>query len=266
MKAILLAAGRGSRLGEYTRDRPKCLLPVGGVSLLDRLVASFLRMNIDDIVVVRGYRGDRVEVPGARHYSDPAHCHNMVYSLFCAEPELDGEVIIAFTDILVEERVLNALLTAPPVDVAVVCDTEWRSYYEQRYSDPYGAAESLVCRDDGRILEIGNRSPSPDRVQGQAIGLIRLSSEGTKILRDVYAKAKEEYSGKVWRRGLLFENADISDLLQEIIEFGADVYAVPIAKGWLEIDSCEDYEQVLAWYDAHTIDRFCRLDSVSPES
>ena len=145
MKAIILAAGRGTRLGPYTATTPKCLLPLGDRSLLERQLATLRGAGIEDITVVTGHGAAAIRFEGIhlRHNPDFATT-NMVHSLFCAADRLVGDVVIAYGDILYEPRVLEALAAAPVSEVAVVGDTDWRVYYRARFGDPFAEAESVA--------------------------------------------------------------------------------------------------------------------------
>ena len=259
MRAIILAAGKGNRLGQYARDYPKCLLEVGGISLLERQIATFQRLGVNDIVVVKGFAADKINTAGVRYHVVQEYWHNMVFSLFCAEAEIDGEVIISYADILFEDSVLGALLDASPAEVLVVADTLWEEYYRERSDKPLEMAESFIYDSDRRILEIGEGHPDPADVQAQYIGLIRLSDNGSMVFRQTYHRAREQYWDKLWIRGRVFQKIYMTDFLQALIDEGVPVYAVLVKHGWLEFDTATDYERVLEWHASGTLDRFCSL-------
>ena len=261
MKAIILAAGMGSRFGRYTNGRPKCLLKIGKATILERQIELFRQFAINDIVVVKGYAAHEINVQGVRYYVNEDYATtNMVVSLFCAESEIEGGVIISYADILFEERILSSLLQASLYDIAVVVDTLWEEYYRERFEEPFEEAESLICDADGRILEIGRSHPAPSDVQAQYIGLIKLSDNGSRIFRQMYHRAKAKYWNKPWQRGRIFQKVYMTDFLQALIEDGIPVYAVPVQHGWLEFDGVTDYEKVLEWLAQGTLDRFCLLE------
>jgi len=260
MKAIILAAGVGSRFGSYTRGRPKCLLEVGGISLIERQLSILRRCGVTDLVVVRGFAAEEIRLDNVRFYLNKLYDEtNMVFSLFCAEPELYGEVLVSYGDILFSSQTLAALLSAPSYDIAVVVDTKWEEYYRERFEDPYSEAESLVFDSEGHILEIGESRPDPSRVMGQYIGLVRLSAEGSEQFRQIYNLGKNVYSGRVWKRGRTFEQAYMTDFLQALIDEGIPVRAVPTEHGWLEFDRVSDHEKVEEWLKEGTLQSFCRL-------
>ena len=95
MKALLLAAGRGSRLGRHT-DQPKCLARLGERSLIERQIETLRGAGIDEIVVVTGYRAEMLEFEGIQYVHNPNWATtNMVETLFCAEEYLTDEVIVS---------------------------------------------------------------------------------------------------------------------------------------------------------------------------
>ena len=72
MRAIIVAAGMGRRLSPYTDDRPKCLVEINGKSILARQVDAYRAAGVDEIVIVRGYMKEKIQVPGARQHRSRA--------------------------------------------------------------------------------------------------------------------------------------------------------------------------------------------------
>lgn len=239
MKAIILAAGRGSRLKEMTDSAPKCQVPLGGIPMIERQIAAFRQAGISDITLVTGYRGEMLRYEGVRNATNGAwESTNMVVTLFSAEPEFGDDVIVSYGDIVYETRVLDALIAAPG-DISVIVDRQWRPYWEARFDDPLSDAESLRLDEAGRIVDIGQPVSTIGDIQGQYIGLMRFHGAGVETLRDVggsLGKLKRDWMAK---RSL--EQAYMTDLIMEIILRGQPVDAVPVDGGWLEIDTQDDY-------------------------
>ena len=186
LKAIILAAGKGTRLRPYTLDRPKCLVEVDGHSLLDRQLAVLATEAIHPIVLVGGYRVEMLNRPGIQLRVNPAYAEtNMVWTLFCAEDDLEGDVLLCYGDIVYSQEILQAIL-ASKADIAVAIDLDWESYWRARNEDPLDDAETLKLAPDGRIYEIGQKPEKLDEIEGQYMGLIKLSSDGIKILKEVF--------------------------------------------------------------------------------
>lgn len=260
--AIILAAGRGSRLQPYTENCPKCLTELGGMTLIDRQLATLRDGGIDDIVIATGYRAEMLRLPGTRQMPNPDwETTNMVETLFRAEAGFSGDMIVAYSDIVYEPRILNALMRSPHA-VSVVIDRGWRGYWEHRFADPLDDAESLRLDGDGRIIEIGAPVDHIDEIEGQYIGLMRFRGPGVDVLRRT--RAALGAVKRPWMDTRPIRKAYLTDLLMEMILLGEPVHAVPVENGWLEIDTVEDYETANTMFKDGTIRRF--FDPVADEA
>lgn len=241
MKAIIVAAGRGSRLAQLTADRPKCLLKLRGRTLIDRQLDTFREMGIDDISIVTGYRADLLQLPGVKTYlnSDWAS-NNILLSLMHAADELNDDVIVSYSDIVYEPSVVAELLAASG-DVLAVCDVDWRGVYEGRVEHPIAQAEKAVIR-DGLVRKIGKHLDESE-ADGEFIGLVRFSRAGAETMRSTFAEISAQYSGGPFQAARTLEQTYLTDMLQELIDRGHEVRAVPIRGGWREIDTIEDFRK-----------------------
>src|SRR3990172_985781 len=141
-------------------DRPKCLVEVDGHSLLDRQLAVLATEAIDTIVLVGGYRIEMLKRPGIASRENPRYAEtNMVWTLFCAEDDLEGDVLLCYGDIVYSREILQALRRSK-AEIAVAIDLDWESYWRARNENPLDDAETLKLAADGRILEIGQKPES----------------------------------------------------------------------------------------------------------
>jgi len=236
LRAIILAAGEGVRLRPHTLTRPKCLVEVNGVSLLDRQLAVLRAEGITDVTLVAGYRADQLEGLGGQvRVNEAFAATNMVWSLFCADDQLEGDVLISYGDIVYSRDALRAVVTST-ADIAVAIDRDWEGYWAQRNENPLDDAETLRLKSDGSLAEIGQVPTSLDQIEGQYIGLIKVSSTGVQLLRSFYRAARSDPA-------LLtkpVEKAYMTDLLQAIVVAGHRVEAVAIHGGWVEVDTVAD--------------------------
>lgn len=254
MKAFILAAGRGSRLHPYTEACPKCLTELGGATLLDRQLSTMRTCGVRDVVIATGYLGDMLDRPDITCVHNPHWAKtNMVESLFCAEPNFTDDMIVSYSDIVYEPRVLHALLDSP-ADISVVVDRRWRDLWERRFTDPLSDAETLRLDERGDIAEIGQPPESFDQIEAQYIGLMRFRGDGVSALRAAYASLRE--ADRPWKEKRAAEQAYMTDLLSEMILLGYNLRAVPIDAGWLEVDTVDDYELYASMYANGTIDEF----------
>lgn len=252
MKAIILAAGEGSRLRPYTLECPKCMVEIDGSSLIDRQIAVLQSNGIADIVLVGGYKYEMLQGKASRLRVNPRYYEtNMVWTLFCAEDELEGDVIISYGDIVYSKEVLQELLKSK-ADIAVAIDKDWESYWRARNEDPLDDAETLKLDPKGGIIEIGRKPKSLSEIEGQYMGLIKLSPEGSIQLKSVF-------KGLVENRELVYnktaENSYMTDLLQVVITKNIPVQSVPVLAGWVEVDTVSDLKSPV------TSSRLRRMDN-----
>lgn len=254
-RAVIIAAGSGKSLLPLTEDRPKCMLDIKGRTILERQIDTLRACGVQDIVVVRGYKKDVVTVPGVRYYDNDRYDQTgELASLFVAERELDGPVLFLYSDILFERSVLEKLLRVE-ADAAIVVDRAWVDQRERLLplskpldlvvtaGAPEAGLRALPGAGEDRLVTIGQRL-APERATGEFIGLALFSARGTATLRTAY----QERLGAGARR---FHEADgpehaaFTDLLQELVSRGETVACVDVYKGWLEVDTFEDYQR--AW-------------------
>jgi choline kinase len=239
---IILAAGQGTRLRPLTDDRPKCLVELAGRPLLAWTIEAARAAGVSHIVVVGGYKIERLAEFDVEVVANPDfESTNMVRTLFCAERYFGEGFVMSYGDIAYSPRVLCRLL-AEPASVAVSVDRGWRSYWHERFDDPLGDAESLMIDDDGNLTNIGQTPVSLEAIEAQYIGLAAFRGSGVRALIDAYRAAqRQEGAGQRPFGGQ--RNLDqlyMTDLLQGLIGRGEKLKAVPIDRGWIEVDSVRD--------------------------
>ena len=235
-KVILLVAGEGKRLRPYTLDRPKCMVEIDGKSLIDRQLSVLKAEGLNDIVMIGGYKADMLKKYGTKLKINQRYFEtNMVWTLFCAEDELDGDVIVSYGDIVYSGEILKALLESK-ADIAVTIDKEWESYWRARNENPLDDAETLKLRKDGTISEIGQKPKSLNEIEGQYMGLMKFSSEGVKQIKEVFHAAVN--SGDLLGKDV--ESVYMTDLLQDVIDSNYLVTSIPVHGGWVEVDTVDD--------------------------
>lgn len=236
LKAIILAAGEGTRLRPYTLDRPKCLVEVDGRSLLDRQLAVLRAEGIQRVVLIGGYREGMLRRDDTESRVNPRYAEtNMVWTLFCAEDALEGDILLCYGDIVYSREVLQALLRSK-ADIAVTIDLDWEAYWRARNEDPLDDAETLKLAEDGRILEIGQKPKSLAEIEGQYMGLMKFTAQGMQLLIKTFHDAK----GAGSLRGKSLEKAYMTDMLQAMIDLGYRLESVPVRGGWVEVDTVSD--------------------------
>lgn len=227
MRAVILAAGMGRRLASMGWGRPKCLLPIGGRSLLDNIITSLLENEIRHVVTVVGYQRDSVEAAAREH---PIRCDfvvnedfantNTIHSLWLARDYLDDDFLYFNADVYFDRRIVRLLLEHETSALAVE-------------AKPCGEEEvKVVVGADQRIRRIGKALP-PEESLGEFIGVARFARSAGLLL----VEALRHYVEDRRRRDLFFESA-VDYILERHV-----FTAVPIGGlRAVEIDTPQDYD------------------------
>jgi len=176
MRALILAAGRGSRMGTLGNDRPKCLVELDGRPLLERQLAALARGGADEIGIVRGYRSDMLNFPGITYFDNPRWAQtNMVMSLAAAAEWLRaGTVIVSYADIFYRSGLVRGLADSSG-SLVIAFDKEWRRLWARRFFDPLSDAETFRIGPCAELLEIGGKTTRIEDIEGQYMGLLKFT-------------------------------------------------------------------------------------------
>jgi choline kinase len=232
MKAIILAAGRGSRMKDLTEERPKCLVELHGKTLLDWQLEALRAAGIKEIAIVTGYKrellADRrlVEFHNVRWAET-----NMVSSLACVQDWLQAEpCIVSYSDIFYSPVAVQSLMTCT-ASLAVTYDPNWLELWTQRFGDPLLDAETFRLTSEHTLAQIGKKPMSVDEVEGQYMGLLRFTPEGwAEVLRILSGLTSAQC-----------DRIHMTGTLQRVIDAGCvAIAAVPYHGEWGEVDSAED--------------------------
>ncbi len=259
MKAIILAAGQGTRLKKYTENLPKGMLEFDGKTLIERQIETYRACGIEDIIVVRGFASDKIMYEGIKYYQNSDYANtNMVESLMTAKDEFNDDIIVSYSDILFEKEMLCKMINNKD-DFSVAVDDNWKVYWQERYGKVDFDTESLSLDAYDNIVELGLESPKLEDIDARYVGLLKFSKLGLQKIVDILNKDYEEYLDKPWKQsGKTIRKAYMTDLIQAVIEAGNSVKAVRFNNGWIEFDTNEDYETAIKWLKDGTIRKFLR--------
>ena len=248
-KALIIAAGLGSRLKKHTENLPKCMLDFGGKTLLQRQLDSYKKNGIKDISLIRGYKKEKINYKGIKYFENTDYKNNNILnSIFYAEKVINGNIIISYSDILFDSSVVERTLDTDH-DISVVVDIDWRGYYVGRKDHPISEAENVIFNSNNEVEKIGKINTGNEEVHGEFIGMIKLSNRGTELFKEHFHRLKKIYWNKPFQRAKIFQKAYLTDFIQELVDIGIKVHCVIIESGWKEIDTVEDYKKALVGFN-----------------
>jgi len=261
MKAFILAAGTGSRMGEHTKDTPKCLLPFQGKRLIDYALSAFLEVGINDVTVITGHCSEKLNLSDLTYVNNPSYnSTNMVYSLFRAAHSFDDDFIISYGDIIYETSVIKKLINDGGENLSVITDNNWLDYWNLRFDNPLDDAETLIISNNNEITEIGEKPNSLEDIHSQYIGLIKVGKNALSKFNQLYPRLQEDVNQDFSFRGRNANNLYMTDYLQMLVDEGTPLRAVPITGGWLEFDTSSDYKLYKKLFNESSLDNFFKLD------
>ena len=232
-KAIILSAGKGSRLLPLTAERPKCLIELSGKSLLEWQLDALRQAGVGEVVVVTGFRDDLVDEVAARRegvrtlFNPFYHVADNLGSVWMARAEFGGETLLLNGDTLVSPALLATVLAAGTGAIVVTNDEK----------DSYDADDMKVLRDGDRLLRIG-KALEAGQYNAESIGLLAFRGDGPRLFADRVERMMRQPDGT--RRWYL-------RAIDALAQSGADVRTVSITgEEWQEVDFPEDVEAAKA--------------------
>ena len=240
MKAIILSAGQGSRLGHLTDDRPKCLIEFGGRSLLDWQLDTLAANGVEDVVVVTGFRDDQIAAVLARRSGGPTvrtvfnpffKVADNLGSLYMVRAELTGDCLVWNGDTLVSKALMARVVTNETPGICVTIDRK------PAYDDD---DMKVIADDHGRLRAIGKRIS--EGVNAESIGLLAFRGGGAERFAEAIDRAMRTAEGTtIWYLRVIHHLAqdgavwtlDIKGEEWGEVDFPEDVApAEALVKGW----------------------------------
>lgn len=240
MRAVILAAGRGSRLGAIGNTQPKCLVRLAGKTLIERQIAALRGGGVETIGVVRGYHAEMIDFPGLAYFHNPRWAEtNMVMSLAAAAEWLaTGPTIVSYGDIFYRAALVRGLAAAAG-ELVIAYDRAWRALWRRRFADPLADAETFRVDASGGLLEIGDRAGNIEEIEGQYLGLLKFTPAAWRAVATLLNSLEP-----IERHRL-----DMTGMLQRLLGRGFRISTLATDGSWGEVDSAQDlalYERLVA--------------------
>ncbi|MCL1817382.1 MAG: phosphoenolpyruvate mutase [Spirochaetaceae bacterium] len=236
---IVLAAARGKELGVLTQDKPKAMVEISGRPLLSHITDAYNAAGLKDILVVRGYKKETVNLPNLSfadndEYADTGELYSLGKALDTIQEPRD--LIVAYGDVLVRKYIIQILLeSAAPF--TLIADTNWQEGVNRnRFADYLECSEPLSRRTFNSVVTLKTMQTPADilergRIHGEWVGALRVRAEKFSVFTAAAAKILSGKDGG---------NAEIGHLMNLLVASGETVRVLYTTGGWLDIDSVED--------------------------
>ena len=235
MKAIILSAGKGSRLGDLTATRPKCLLPLGTKSLLGWQVEMLAQAGVSSVCVVSGFETRQVEAEVKalarpdmvmRSVFNPFyHIADNLATCWMARSEMQDDFILLNGDTLIEAEIVRRLIASPPAPITLTVD------HKTTYDDD----DMKVQLEDGRVKNVSKKLDL-SIVSAESIGMIRFRADGAlAFVRELEDAIRTDTGLQA------FYLASIAKLAQRLPITAASIQGLK----WCEVDFPNDHAAAL---------------------
>lgn len=237
IQGIILAAGRGSRLGHLTDKKPKPFNKSGKRRYIDIVIDNFIKNNIKKINIVVGYKKNLFKkFTHKKIYNIKWQSSNIFYSLSRAKKILKSNTcIISYADIIYDKEAIK-LLIKERGDIVILNNTNWKKIWKLRFKNPLDDLENFNYSkiNKGKYLtKIGGKPKSISSVKGQFAGLFKISPRGWKIISEFI---------KINKIDII--NLDITSFFSELLKKNKKIIrVVNYKKSWFEIDTLRDFEK-----------------------
>lgn len=263
VQAVIPAAGDPrfqSDLSDALKERPICMLEIGGKTLVDHQMDNLRSCGIQDILVVGGYASEKIKLEGAKLLRNPDYQnYGVAHTLMLAQDWVRTKCLMLYSDIIFDRNILERLLESPH-EITLVIDRAYQTLpYRDKRLDRVIAQEPVssgnarkLGQDSFRLIQKVGRKLEKQNANYEFIGMAFFREKGFRLLGQAWKQALEKFKGQRFYESKSVEKADVNDLMQYLIDQGQPVHGLEIEHGWSEIHSLEDYERVNSYFCEHT--------------
>lgn len=230
MKAVILAAGVGKRLWEVTQYRPKCLIEIGGRSLLHRYLESLAAVGIRRVEIVVGYKQEMIRAAVEQDacgvkvtflVNEQFH-RGSISSLWIARTAFDDDTVVMDADVLFHQEILRRLVSSPSENALLMDETVKQT-----------GEECMVVVSGGRVIALTKNMPEQYDYAGEGVGFLRIRHADTPR---VVSSLRDYIDRDSW--DMEYEDA-LRQYFQDVRVGHERIGGLP----WTEIDFIEDVQK-----------------------
>jgi len=242
MNAIIIAAGSGKRISEDVKDLPKSLLTVNGKPIIAYQIQALKQVGIKNIVVITGIHDEKFGIENVHYIKDHYYNeHDIMGSLMEAKDFLKNDVLVLYSDIIFELKILKQILDSKG-DISIAIDMTWEKMYEGRTEHPKSEAENVQLNKAKKIIKIKKNIKNENNDVGEFLGIVKFSPYGSGLFVKQYEELIKTHVGTFQQAPSVFK-AYLTDMIQELVDSKIDVEPVIISGKWYEIDTAQDLER-----------------------
>lgn len=231
MKSIIIAAGSGRRIPEFSKLAPKSLIKINNKSILKRQIDLLRKSKIKEIGIIKGFKSSMINYKNIKYFYNRNYKKNeQLDSLFTAKKWFTDDLIVLFSDIIYEDSILNKIIKSKH-DFTIVVQKNWKKKYKDRFDHPISQADKVFVKDN-KIKDIGKKL-SYNKTNGEFLGIFKITKNNCKIILQEYELLKKTKKTV---------KLQIHNFFRHLIKKKIDIKPTYVDAKYMEIDTYNDFK------------------------
>ena len=231
MKSIIIAAGSGRRIPEFSKIIPKSLIKINKKSILKRQIDLMTKSKINQIAIVKGFKSNKIQYKKKKYFYNKNYKKNeQLDSLFSAKEWFTDDLLITFSDIIYDESIIKKM-TRCKHNFTIAVQKNWKKKYKKRFDHPINQADKVLIKNNN-IKDIGKKL-SEGKTNGEFLGIFKISKEICNIFINHY---------KILKKTKKTEKLQIHDFFRYLIKKNINIKPTYVNGKYMEIDTYNDFK------------------------
>ena len=231
MKSIIIAAGSGKRIPEFSKLIPKSLIKINRKSILKRQIDLMTKSKINQISIVKGFKSNKIKFKKIKYFYNKDYKKNeQLESLLSAKEWFNDDLLITFSDIIYEASVIQNVIKSKH-DFTIAIQKNWKKKYKKRFDHPTNQADKVLIKND-RIIDIG-KNLAEDKANGEFLGIIKIRKKICNILINHYKTLKKTKQTR---------KLQIHHFFRYLIKKNINIKPTYVNGKYMEIDTFNDFK------------------------
>jgi len=231
MKSIIIAAGSGRRIPEFSKLIPKSLIKINNKPLLKRQIDLMVDCKINQICIVKGFKSNKINFKKIKYFYNKNYRKNeQLDSLFCAKEWFNDDILITFSDIIYEDSIIKKIIRSKH-NFTIAIQKNWKKKYKDRFDHPIEQADKVFIQ-NSKVKNIG-KNLSEDKTNGEFIGIFKISKKMCSIVLDAY---------NLLNKTNKTEKLQVHHFFQYLIKKNINIKPTYVNGKYMEIDTFNDFK------------------------
>jgi choline kinase len=188
MKSIIIAAGSGKRIPEFTKKIPKSMIKINNKSILKRQIDIMRKFKIEKIAIIKGYKSNKINFKKVEYFYNLNFKKNeQLDSFFSAHKWFNDDLLVTFSDIIYQDSILKKVLKSK-YNISLAIQKNWKRRYKDRYDHPHNQADKVSIKKQN-IVKIGKKLSERD-TDGEFLGIFKIKKNFCEKIIKEYKSLK----------------------------------------------------------------------------